>query len=715
MMKKKRSISAAVAAAGVVSISILSGCAGPSTRVLPREILAEQEYTEKMPVLEEANPFYLQESLELLSEFPRVLGSEEEHGAAEYMRQLLSDYGYEVTLQRFSVEDRRNVMGTNVVAVRETSFADADIVIVGSHYDTTAGVPGAGSCVAGAVTMLETARLLAKMPSDTELRFVCFSGQGDGSDGARCYVNSLTEEERARVVGQIQLGELGDADDSGLILGTDDGGSTLLGDMINETAESMLGHLYEYELFEEGIHSIFVRGHMPAVYVGQKDEAYECGSPFDRAGLVETDQLAQVADLLSQTISGLMSTDSHSMVAKSRFINDIRDSAYVQRKEAALPFGQGRRALEKRTGQTGVLITENTDNDGKLILGYRYLMKWFGVDQLLLTDYYFTDGKLNLVVIDGDSAGVDFEDMKERLSSVLGEESQKMSGPNGTEYTWLDPLCRASFTMVPYSDRYEVEIREYEPERTLLQTDPRAGRLMMVVQQVLPVSEDIPNIDEVSIYTDGIGNTEHYLDSREAEPETQEGEEETPSHKSFVWGIDLEDAMHWDGAFRNKTDTVRKLLRLYGQTLAQAEPKRYLKPFEERFLVVTAAEAAGGNGGAVGRAGGENDGSGQQADGSDDGLHGPSGAREDVIGEPGVHPGSIQVPKPDFAESFSWFVLAERPQDDAYGWGSRIRYFYEFEELVTYRERVRENLGLDPEGEDIHVSGLDSGLETAKP
>ena len=54
-------------------------------------------------------------------------------------------------------------------------------------------------------------------------------------------------------------------------------------------------------------------------------------------------------------------------------------------------------------------------------------------------------------------------------------------------------------------------------------------------------------------------------------------------------------------------------------------------------------------GGAVGRAGGENDGSGQQADGSDDGLHGPSGAREDVIGEPGVHPGSIQVPKPDFA------------------------------------------------------------------
>lgn len=73
MMKKKRSISAAVAAAGVVSISILSGCAGPSTRVLPREILAEQEYTEKMPVLEEANPFTCRSHWSFCQSFPGCL------------------------------------------------------------------------------------------------------------------------------------------------------------------------------------------------------------------------------------------------------------------------------------------------------------------------------------------------------------------------------------------------------------------------------------------------------------------------------------------------------------------------------------------------------------------------------------------------------------------------------------------------------------------
>lgn len=719
MRKKSRSIPAAFAAAGMILVSILSGCAGPSTRILPREILAEQEDAEKMPVLEEANPFYLQESLELLAEAPRVLGSEEEQAAAEYMRQLLSGYGYDVTLQRFSVEEKRSIMGTNVVAVRSASFADADIVIVGSHYDTTAGVPGAGSCVAGAVTMLETARLLAKMPTDTELRFVCFSGQGDGSDGARCYVNSLTEGERARVVGQIQLGALGSGTDSGvdsgLMLGTEDGGSTLLGDRINEIAEHMFGQPYEYRLYEQGIHSIFVRGHMPAVYIGQKDEAYEYGSPFDRTELVETDQLAQVADLLSQTISGLMSTDSHSMIAKSRFQNDVRDGAYTQRREAALPFGQSREVLEKRTGQSGVLITENTDNSGRLILGYRYVMKWFDVDQLLMTDYYFTDGKLDLVTIDGDSAGVDFEDMKERLCSMYGEESRRMSGPNGTEYTWLDPLCRSSFTMVPRSDRYDLEIREYEPEQTLLQTDPRAERLMMLVQQVLPVSEELPDIDAVRIYTDGIGETENYLES---ETEDQ-GEEEQVQNPAYIWGVDLEDAVDEAGDLRNKAGTVRGLLRLYGQTLAQAEPERYLIPFETKFSGNGTADGADvsepdGDGAGNGPSGSESGSALEDNSTGGDSFQGPSGAREDVAAEPGVHPGSIPVPVPDFAESFQWFVLTERPQDEAYGWGSRIRFFYEFEELVAYRERVRENLGLDPEGEDIHVSEADFGQEKAK-
>lgn len=684
-MKKKNRIISAALAAEMISVIILSGCAGPSTRILPREILAEQEIAEKMPVLEEANPFYLQESLAFLAEYPRVIGSDEEQAAAEYMKQLLTSYGYEVTLQRFSVENQRDVMGTNVTAVRKTSYADADIVIVGSHYDTEAGMPGAGECAAGAAAMLETARLLARMPSDTELRFVCFSGQGDGIGGARSYVNSLTEEERSRVVGEIQLGELGCTEDYELILGTTDGNGTLLGDMFNETVERMRGLSCEYKLYERGAYNVFVRGQMPAVYLGQKEETYEYGSPFDRIDLVETDQLAQVVDLLSQTISELMSTDTHSMLARSRFQNDIRDGAYTQGKEAALPFGQSREELERRTGQYGVLVTENTDNDGKMIFAYRYLMKWFGVDQLLLTDYYFTDGKLNLVTVDGDGAGVGLDEMRERLCSVYGEETEGASGPDGTEYIWQDPLNRASFAIIPTSDGYELEIREYDPGRTVIETGPRMERLMMLVRQLLPVSGNIPNIDSVSIYTDGIGNTENYLEV--SFPENEDGTAVT--EPVFAWGIDLEDAIDTDGNFRNRADTVRMLLRLYGETLAEAEDGQYL----ERFRTELSDETEAGTDPE------EKDGSSErEEDGQEDSFQGPEGARDDVAAEPGMHPGIAEAPAPDFAESFQWFVLAERPQDEAFGWGKYIRFFYEFEELAEYRSRVRENLGLDPEG-----------------
>ena len=47
------------------------GCAGPSTRVLPRENEKQQAEQEELPVLEEGNPFYLQEEVEILAASPR--------------------------------------------------------------------------------------------------------------------------------------------------------------------------------------------------------------------------------------------------------------------------------------------------------------------------------------------------------------------------------------------------------------------------------------------------------------------------------------------------------------------------------------------------------------------------------------------------------------------------------------------------------------------
>ena len=125
---------------------LLGGCAGPSTRVLPQESKEVMVPKEELPVLEESNPFYLQEELEILAGTPRAGGSEEEREAIRYIRQLLEDYGYDTSLQQFSSPSgapETDVSGINVVAVRETSKPEADIVIVSACHDTLPWSPGA--------------------------------------------------------------------------------------------------------------------------------------------------------------------------------------------------------------------------------------------------------------------------------------------------------------------------------------------------------------------------------------------------------------------------------------------------------------------------------------------------------------------------------------------------------------------------------------------
>jgi hypothetical protein len=45
-----------------------------------------------------------------------------------------------------------------------------------------------------------------------------------------------------------------------------------------------------------------------------------------------------------------------------------------------------------------------------------------------------------------------------------------------------------------------------------------------------------------------------------------------------------------------------------------------------------------------------------------------------------------------FVESFQWFLTQDLPEKDAGGLKKRMQYFYNFEELVSYREQFRKNL-----------------------
>lgn len=663
---------AVILAAFLAAAGLMGGCAGPSTRVLPRETREQQAQAEELPVLEEGNPFYLQEELEILAASPRMAGSEGEKRAVRYIRQLLEDYGYEVSLQGFTYredEGDERISGTNVVAVRPAPSPHGDILIVGACHDTEEESPGAVSGASGVAALLETARLLSRMPTDMELRFVSFSAHRDHQAGARYYVSSLEEEERHRVIGAILLDSLGFSVDSSIVMATEDGAPTLLGDTIHEACRELLRESWSYEQREEGEHSRFVQGRIPAVTVTQRREAYEAGTPFDRPELVDLERLTQTINVISRAISEVMSPDTPSMLAKSRHYNDLRENSYVQHPDVLIPFGETVFQTETRLGASGRLVSQNTDNEGNPIVAYRYFVKWLGVDQTLLTDYYYTSGKLTSVLVDGDGAGVDFTDMEERLTDVYGEPEAQSEGPAGTELLWKVSLCPMRIVLSPGSHGYTLEFLEGQRSRTDLGSyeviagkednpqldlgtrtflepeaqDPRIAMLMTRIRQLLPLKGSL-HLTGVKLYTDGLGETASQLEA--VFPAGEEG-----ADPAFVWNMDLEDAIGADGGWRNETETIRQILLLYGQMLEQTEP--YHTAFWELF--------------------GEKDG-------------------EEQV-RSGLEPGILTKELPDMKESFLWFVLIEPPDVEG-EWGDRIRFFYQYEELTAYRTMIRNNLML---------------------
>ncbi len=677
---------------------LLTGCAGPSTRILPREIQMEAQLPDDMPVLEEANPFYIRETLALLAgkapEGPEAL----EQGAVDYMVRLLGDYGYTVE------QEPGEGPAACVSAVRLAENKDADIVIITAGHDYSDGSPASNRRGSGIAVWLETARLLADLPSDTELRFVSFDGPAGGTDSAQRYIDGLSRRERERIIGVIALDAMGYIRGGGLTLGTVDGRATLLGDLLAEAAEAAGKPAWEYERREGGIHSRFVRAQIPAVRVGQRREAYECGSMLDVPAIVDADELAEAADTLSGMMTRLMSAETPSQYAKSRFYNDLRDGAYVQRPDEALPFGESRGLVEERMGLTGTLAAENTDNDGNPIDAYSYLMKWLNVDQVILTKCYFRNGELELIKPDADGAGVTFDEMRERLVACYGEPYGVNIGPNGTELDWVDPAGGAFFALIPSSHDYELEIRRYEEKREMLvrrevaadadgylqQTvldggaadpDARASRLLALAQKFLPL-KDSAYVAAVETYSGGTG----------AEMELGRGGDDG---SSFVWKLDAVRELGRDGGWRDETDTVRRLAHLYGEMLAEAEPERYLAAFEERFGPADAEDAdekAAEQGTAD-----EEDADAAETEAAEQGTADEESAAEGTAdGEDAETTADADgEDAPDFAECFQWFLLTDVPSDAMGELAGPIGFFYDFPELAEYRSLVRENLNLN--------------------
>lgn len=91
--------------------------------------------------------------------------------AAAYITDTLKSCGYATASQGYEVHGQHV---ENVEAVLAGSSAPARVVIVGAHYDTVLGCPGANDNATGVAAMLELARRFSSRPRPRTIRFLAF-------------------------------------------------------------------------------------------------------------------------------------------------------------------------------------------------------------------------------------------------------------------------------------------------------------------------------------------------------------------------------------------------------------------------------------------------------------------------------------------------------------------------------------------------------------
>ena len=91
--------------------------------------------------------------------------------SAAYIQTTLQDLGYGVNIQSY---DSQGISVQNLEIEITGTTAPQEIVVIGAHYDTVEGGPGANDNASGVAALLELARLLAGYPPARTLRLVAF-------------------------------------------------------------------------------------------------------------------------------------------------------------------------------------------------------------------------------------------------------------------------------------------------------------------------------------------------------------------------------------------------------------------------------------------------------------------------------------------------------------------------------------------------------------
>jgi hypothetical protein len=176
---------------------------------------------------------------------PRPNDSAGALAAARYISKRLRHDGYTIARQDVTLGSDT---APNVVGEARGTVCPRKIFVVGAHYDSVAGSPGADDNASGVAGMLEVAHALRKTRLPITVRYAGFAFEENGLVGSAQMAGQLAAR-RAQVVGMVSLEMIGFTEpDVDVFLGLPGTYLAMVGDPRSEYLARVFGAAnYEYQ------------------------------------------------------------------------------------------------------------------------------------------------------------------------------------------------------------------------------------------------------------------------------------------------------------------------------------------------------------------------------------------------------------------------------------------------------------------------------------
>ncbi len=636
----------------------------------------------------------------------RQAGTAGERKAAEEIAQVLRGYGYEVTEQEFTFTEelsgtQDSDQAVNVIAVKAADQTpNGDILVVSAHHDSKECTVGADDNGSGVALLLELAGALKDVPTDTEIRFISFSAEEEGLKGSRYYVSSLSEEEREHIVGDIQIDMVGHYLTDGVRASTVSGGGNLLQELLLQAADGAAeeGAAWMAGTETASDHAAFAFVGIPSVLVTQDSLGSENHKFSDRPEIIDAAKAAETGNVILSVLRDIMSEDTQSLCESSRE-SDAGNSVHTVTDNTPILFGAEKGDVEVKFGASGVF--EKEEYDGEMDWYFEHYIvpaRWFGWAEEIPTDFVYREmdnGSLFLedVYLRTGEAGLADEEVKQRLDAYFGSEendTDEAAADDGETLFWGSDQVAENLVLRQYQLAEQdgktvlqvlplfhsglgVDLQTVEfdagPEEYEAAGDAADRAVFETLHKIVPA--DDPYIGRLISWTDGYS---YILGTCSAQDEM--------TADSFDIRIDKYDFFDEEGNCLDVYKMLATMVHEYGHALTlnagQIEVSvleegfsyndisiykedSYMKAYYDRFY---------------------------EGEKCREYAFYPEDYVDEYAGESGIYE--------DIAETFMVFVTGSEP-DEASVAAEKIRFFYEYPELVGIRQYIRDNFGYPEE------------------